>query len=85
MTTLVTISRYDELKDDHLTSYPSNIELSFLERDESIMYTTVSDFITEWKREAELTQKVLDSLTDEFYNSKYILKAGHWGELLGIS
>ena len=50
MTTLVTISRYDELKDDHLTSYPSNIELSFLERDESIMYTTVSDFITEWKR-----------------------------------
>jgi uncharacterized damage-inducible protein DinB len=29
------------------------------------MYITVSDFITEWKREAELTQRVLDSLTNE--------------------
>ncbi|MFD0714349.1 DinB family protein [Paenibacillus sp. GCM10027626] len=29
------------------------------------MYITVSDFITEWKNEAALTQKVLDSLTDE--------------------
>jgi uncharacterized damage-inducible protein DinB len=29
------------------------------------MYITISDFITEWKNEAVLTQKVLDSLTDE--------------------
>jgi len=29
------------------------------------VYITVSDFITEWKNEAVLTQKVLDSLTDE--------------------
>lgn len=36
-----------------------------IRRDELNMYITVSDFITEWKREAELTQKVLDSLTDE--------------------
>lgn len=29
------------------------------------MYITNSDFITEWKNEAVLTQKALDSLTDE--------------------
>ncbi|CAM4372215.1 putative damage-inducible protein DinB [Paenibacillus endophyticus] len=29
------------------------------------MYGTVEDLIMEWKREAVLTQKVLDSLTDE--------------------
>ncbi|WP_411553678.1 DinB family protein [Paenibacillus lautus] len=29
------------------------------------MYSTVSDFITEWKHEAALTQRILDSLTDE--------------------
>ncbi|GIP40577.1 hypothetical protein J31TS4_38570 [Paenibacillus sp. J31TS4] len=29
------------------------------------MYTTVDEFITEWKNEAALTQKVLDGLTDE--------------------
>lgn len=29
------------------------------------MYTTVSDFIKEWNKEATLTQKVLEGLTDE--------------------
>ncbi|ACX65175.1 DinB family protein [Paenibacillus sp. Y412MC10] len=29
------------------------------------MYRTVADFITEWKKEADLTQRILDSLTDE--------------------
>ncbi|SFL36073.1 Uncharacterized damage-inducible protein DinB (forms a four-helix bundle) [Gracilibacillus orientalis] len=29
------------------------------------MYVTIADFIKEWKREAMLTQKVLDGLTDE--------------------
>ncbi|MGF9964588.1 DinB family protein [Bacillus rhizoplanae] len=29
------------------------------------MYVTISDFIKEWNREALLTQKVLDGLTDE--------------------
>ncbi|PDZ94547.1 hypothetical protein CON36_33230 [Bacillus cereus] len=29
------------------------------------MYVTISDFIKEWNREAMLTQKVLDALTDE--------------------
>ncbi|MGA5691539.1 DinB family protein [Cytobacillus pseudoceanisediminis] len=29
------------------------------------MYVTISDFINEWKREAVLTQKVLDGLTDD--------------------
>lgn len=29
------------------------------------MYGTVEDLIAEWKREAVLTQKILDSLTDE--------------------
>jgi uncharacterized damage-inducible protein DinB len=29
------------------------------------MYTTVDNFIAEWKHEAELTRKVLDSLTNE--------------------
>ncbi len=28
------------------------------------MYVTISDFINEWNREAMLTQKVLDGLTD---------------------
>src|SRR3954471_15923425 len=29
------------------------------------MYNTISDFIKEWNSEATLTQKVLDSLTDD--------------------
>lgn len=29
------------------------------------MYVTISDFLNEWNREALLTQKVLDGLTDE--------------------
>lgn len=29
------------------------------------MYVTIADFIKEWKREAMLTQKVLDGLTDD--------------------
>lgn len=29
------------------------------------MYNTISDFIKEWNNEAMLTQKVLDSLTDD--------------------
>ncbi|MFB4327944.1 DinB family protein [Paenibacillus sp. CR_12] len=29
------------------------------------MYRTVADFLTEWKDEAALTQRILDSLTDE--------------------
>ncbi|TNJ62638.1 hypothetical protein FE784_29715 [Paenibacillus hemerocallicola] len=29
------------------------------------MYSTVENFITEWENEAVLTQKILDSLTDE--------------------
>lgn len=29
------------------------------------MYVTVTDFIKEWNREAMLTQKVLDGLTDD--------------------
>lgn len=30
-----------------------------------MMYSTVENFIAEWKNEAVLTQKILDSLTDE--------------------
>lgn len=29
------------------------------------MYVTISDFIKEWDKEAILTQKVLDGLTDD--------------------
>ena len=29
------------------------------------MYLTISDFIKEWNKEATLTQKVLDGLTDD--------------------
>lgn len=29
------------------------------------MYVTIADFIKEWNREAMLTQKVLDGLTDD--------------------
>lgn len=29
------------------------------------MYVTISEFIKEWNREAKLTQKVLDGLTDD--------------------
>jgi uncharacterized damage-inducible protein DinB len=29
------------------------------------MYTTISDFIFEWNKESMLTQKVLDSLTND--------------------
>ena len=34
------------------------------------MYVTIADFIKEWNKEAELTQKVLDGLTDESLNQK---------------
>jgi len=35
-----------------------------------MMYVTVKDFIREWQREAMLTQKVLDGLTDASLNQK---------------
>lgn len=34
------------------------------------MYVTIADFIKEWNKEAKLTQKVLDGLTDESLNQK---------------
>ncbi|KOF09333.1 hypothetical protein AC739_15290 [Planococcus glaciei] len=34
------------------------------------MYVTVEDFLKEWEREAELTQKVLERLTDESLEQK---------------
>lgn len=34
------------------------------------MYVTVADFIREWNREAMLTQKVLDGLTDDSLNQQ---------------
>jgi uncharacterized damage-inducible protein DinB len=34
------------------------------------MYVTIADFIKEWNREASLTQKVLDKLTDGSLNQK---------------
>ncbi|TCN20475.1 DinB family protein [Mesobacillus foraminis] len=34
------------------------------------MYVTVSDFIKEWSKEAILTQKVLEGLTDDSLNQK---------------
>ena len=34
------------------------------------MYVTIADFIKEWKKEANLTQKVLEGLTDESLNQK---------------
>lgn len=34
------------------------------------MYVTISDFIKEWNREAMLTQKILDGLTDESLKQK---------------
>ena len=34
------------------------------------MYVTIEDFIKEWNREANLTQKVLDGLTDDSLNQK---------------
>lgn len=34
------------------------------------MYVTIADFIREWNREATLTQKVLDGLTDDSLNQK---------------
>lgn len=35
-----------------------------------MMYVTISDFIKEWNKEALLTQKVLDGLTDESLHQK---------------
>lgn len=34
------------------------------------MYITISDFIKEWNKEAILTQKVLDNLTDDSLEKK---------------
>jgi uncharacterized damage-inducible protein DinB len=34
------------------------------------MFTTVNDFLQEWKQEAAITQKVLDALTDESLNQE---------------
>jgi hypothetical protein len=34
------------------------------------MYTSVNDFLNEWKQEAAITQKVLDALTDESLNQE---------------
>jgi len=34
------------------------------------MYVTIADFTKEWKKEANLTQKVLEGLTDESLNQK---------------
>ncbi|MFJ8236368.1 DinB family protein [Ureibacillus sp. NPDC094379] len=34
------------------------------------MYVTIADFIKEWDKEANLTQKVLEGLTDESLNQK---------------
>ncbi|MBU8915834.1 DinB family protein [Bacillus sp. FJAT-29953] len=34
------------------------------------MFTSVNDFLNEWKQEAAVTQKVLDALTDESLNQE---------------
>ncbi|GAA3313830.1 hypothetical protein GCM10020331_004860 [Ectobacillus funiculus] len=34
------------------------------------MFTSVNDFVNEWKQEAAVTQKVLDVLTDESLNQE---------------
>lgn len=34
------------------------------------MFTSVNDFLNEWKQEAAVTQKVLDVLTDESLNQE---------------
>lgn len=34
------------------------------------MYHTIEEFINDWKKEADLTQKVLDTLTDESLNQQ---------------
>lgn len=34
------------------------------------MYVTIADFIREWKWEAELTQKILEGLTDNSLQQK---------------
>lgn len=49
------------------------------------MYVTIEDFIREWNREAMLTQKVLEGLTDDSLKQKFIQKGVLWEELSGIS
>lgn len=46
------------------------------------MYTTVSDFIEEWNREAELTQRVLDSLTDDSLAQQVYLEGRTLGRIV---
>ena len=55
MTTLVTINDYTKVR---FTRWMKR-------KDEPIMYVTVKDFVTEWKKEAVLTQNVLDGITDD--------------------
>lgn len=34
------------------------------------MYVTIADFVAEWRREAEITEKVLDGLSDESLSTR---------------
>lgn len=45
------------------------------------MYVTISDFIKEWNREALLTQKVLDGLTDESLQQQVYLEGRTLGRI----
>lgn len=46
------------------------------------MYETISDFINEWNREAMLTQKVFDDLTDNSLSQKVYLEGRTLGRII---
>lgn len=48
------------------------------------MYETISDFIKKWIREANLTQKILDGLTDDSLKQQVYSEGVLWGGLHGI-
>ncbi|GHH99434.1 DinB family protein [Neobacillus kokaensis] len=45
------------------------------------MYVTIADFIREWNREATLTRKILDGLTDDSLNQKVYLEGRSLGRI----
>ena len=49
------------------------------------MYVTIADFIREWNREATLTQKVLEGLTDDSLKQKVYPEGRTLGRIVGIS
>jgi uncharacterized damage-inducible protein DinB len=48
----------------------------------SNMYVTISDFVKEWNREAMLTQKVLEGLTDESLKQKVYQEGRSLGRIV---